>query len=84
MDTKKSGGRSPWSRFDLNPLVLDVLGTPGGGALPTASVRVRRVEVMVLLVIVGAVVTWAIYTQGQLLFFFVMIKLDHNRSCPWV
>jgi len=30
--------------------------------------------------IVGALVTWAICTQGQLL----MIKLDHDRSCPWV
>jgi len=50
VDTEKSsGGSVPWSRFELDPLVLDVLGTPGGGELPTASVRVRRVEVVVRL-----------------------------------
>jgi len=31
--------------------------------------------------IVGALVTWAIYTQRQTP---VMLNLDHNRSCPWV
>ena len=36
--------------------------------------------------IVGALVTWAIYTQGQLLLWSSLIirGVDHNRSCPWV
>jgi len=39
VDTEKSSGGSPWSRFEVEPLVLDALGAPGGGALSAASVR---------------------------------------------
>ena len=49
MDTEKSGGGSPWSRFEVYPLVLDALGAPGDGTLSAVSVGVRRVEVVVLL-----------------------------------
>ena len=48
MDTEKSGGGSPWSHFEVYPLVLDALGALGDGALSAASVMVRRVEVVIL------------------------------------